>query len=90
MFFIKNTREPLKCDSIPLTSVMANIVTDNDDVPVVRSKSEFASSNVVTNTDIVDDSESPIPELKPSIEKMSTSQKWEKYKVNIDKKRRGK
>ena len=61
-------------------------MTDIDDVPVVQSQPEFVSSNVVINSDTVDDSESPIPESKPPIEKMSTSQKWEKYKVNINKK----
>ena len=44
---------------------MSNIVTDNDDVPVVQSQPEFVSSNVAINIDTVDDSESPIPESKP-------------------------
>ena len=77
-------REPPKSCSIPLTTVTSNIVTDNDNVPVVQSLPEFVSSNGVVNTD----SESPIPKLKPVIEKMSTSQKWEKYKININKRRR--
>ena len=90
VFHKKTHREPPKCRSIPLTTVMANIMTDIDDVPIVQSQPKFVPPNVVINTDTVDDSESPIPESKPSIEKMSTSQKWEKYKVNINKKRRSK
>ena len=78
VFHKKTHREPPKCRSIPLTTVTSNIITDIDDAPVAQSQPEFVSSNVVINTDTVDDSESPIPESKPSIEKMSTSQKWEK------------
>ena len=67
-------REPPKCRSIPLTTVTSNIMTDIHDVPVVQSQPEFVPSNVVINSDTctVDDSESPIPESKPSIEKMSS------------------
>ena len=64
VFHKKTHREPPKCRSIPLTTVTSNVVTDNDDVPVVQSQPEFVSSNLVVETDIVNDSESPIPESK--------------------------
>ena len=59
-----DTLRNLFFDSYRIT-VMSNIVTDNDDVPVVQSQPEFVSSNVAINIDTVDDSESPIPESKP-------------------------
>ena len=86
VFHKKTHREPPKCRSIPLTTVTSNVVTDNDDVPVVQSQPEFVSSNLVVETDIVNDSESPIPESKPLIEKMGTSHKWESIKSILTKK----
>ena len=80
MFSIK---EHIESHKSLLTTVTSNIVTDNGDVPIVQSQPKFVSSNVVVNTE----SESSIPKSKPVIEKMSTSQKWEKHKININKRR---
>ena len=75
VFHKKTHRQPPKCCLTPLTTVTNKTVIDDGDVPIVQSQPEFMSpdvvvkSDMVVDTNIVNDNEPPIVKSKSVIKK---------------------